>query len=111
MMDGDIEADDGAIAPPHDGSLRDVQSIHQRNHITRHQVISDGFGIESAAAMTTAIDHDHFKTRGKRRDLKAPIIRIGEAAVQENYGRSLTKRGVPEADAIHRHRTTSLRFG
>jgi hypothetical protein len=50
--------------------------------------------------MAAAIDEDHLMMRRQRTHLVAPIIRIGQAPMQQNNGRPMTDGGVKQFYAI-----------
>ena len=55
--------------------------------------------------MAPAVDEDHPVVRPQRLDLVAPIVRVGEAAVQQHHRRGVAlaraERGVGEPDAVN----------
>jgi hypothetical protein len=51
--------------------------------------------------VAAAVDDDYGVMWSERLDLMAPIVRIGNAAVQKHDGRSVADGGVIKVDAIH----------
>src|SRR5262245_21926398 len=102
MMHGDIEPDDRAVAPADDRSLWNFEEIHQCNDVLRHQVIAVWPGVAGAAAMAAAVHDDDAVLRLERLDLLAPVIRIGEPAMQQDDRPALAKAGVPDLDPVDR---------
>jgi hypothetical protein len=81
----EIDAENAAIAPADDVGLRDLQHIHQRHDIVGHQIIAVRARIARAAAVAAAVHQDHGMMRRHGRDLVAPVVGVGKAAMQENH--------------------------
>src|SRR5580700_239787 len=102
MMDGDVQSENGAIAPADDGSFSKFQEVHDRQYVRGHQIVAEGFAIARATPMTATV-HDHdLIMRSQNRDQLAPIVGIGEAAVQKNNWHPAAKRCVPYFNAVNR---------
>ena len=57
-------------------------------------------GVARAAAVAAAVHDDDGVVRSESLDLLAPIVRVGEAAVQKDDRRTVTDRRVIEVDAV-----------
>src|SRR5580704_6190588 len=96
----EVKPKDAAVAPADDVGLWDLQHIHERDDIVGHEVIAVRARIASAAAVTATVHQDHGMMRRDGWNLVAPIVGIGEAAVQENHRRTLAVNRVVDLDAI-----------
>jgi hypothetical protein len=68
--------------------------------IIGHQVIAIRARIAGAAAVTATVHQDHGMMRRDSGNLVAPVAGIGEAAVQEDHGRTLAVDRVVDLDAV-----------
>ena len=100
MANGEVEAEDGAVAPAHHVGLGDVQRVEQGDDVVGHEVVAVRAGVARAAAVAAAVYDDDGVARRESLDLIAPIVRVGEAAVQKDDRRTVADRRVIEADAV-----------
>src|SRR5450631_3351977 len=100
MANGEVEAEDGTVAPAHHVGLGDVQRVKQCDDVVGHEIVAVRAGVARAAAVAAAIHDDDSAARSESLDLTAPIVRVGEAAVQQDDRRTVADRGVIEADAV-----------
>jgi hypothetical protein len=98
--DGEVEANDGAVAPAHHVRLGSVQPVEQGDHVVGHEVEAIWAGVARAAAVPAAIHDDDGVTRSESLDLIAPIGRVSETTVQKDDRRTVADRCAIEADAI-----------
>jgi hypothetical protein len=59
--------------------------IHQSDDVIGHQIIAVGARIARAPAVPAAIHQDHGVKCSDGRHLLAPIISVGQAAVQKDH--------------------------
>jgi hypothetical protein len=104
MMHGDVEADDGAVAPAHDRRLLDSEMIHQGEHVGGHQVVTVGLFVAARAAVAAAVHDDDPVMLLQCANLMAPIIGIGEPAMNQQHGLAPAEAGVPDLDAVDRRK-------
>ena len=100
MMHRDVEADDPAVAPADDRGLLDFKEIHQPDHIRGHQIVAVRPLVAGAAAVTAAVHDDNAIARLQRAHLMAPVIRVGEPAMQQDDRLAVAEGGVPQLDAV-----------
>jgi hypothetical protein len=81
MPDGQVEADDGAVAPADDGGLVDLQRVEQREDVIGHQVVAEWPLVARAAPVTAAIYQHHSVRPRQGACLVAEIIGIGEDGI------------------------------
>jgi hypothetical protein len=79
-----IEAEDRAVAPADDRGLLDFKEIHQPDHIRGHQIVAVRPLVAGATAVTTTVHDDDAIGRLQRAHLMAPVIRVGEPAMQQD---------------------------
>ena len=84
----EVEPKDAPVAPADDVGLRDLQRIHQRHDVVGHQFIAVRARVAGRTAMAAAVHQDHGMVGGDRGPI-APIVGVGEAAVQEDHRRTL----------------------
>ena len=89
VADGEVDAENAAVAPADDVGLGDVQTVHQRDDVVGHQIVAVGPRVAGAAAVAAAVHQNDGMMRRHGRDLIAPIVGVREAAVQENHRRPL----------------------
>jgi len=111
MMDRDVEAENGAVAPADDRRLLDLQIIHEGQHVRGHQVIAIGLIVAGAAPMAAAIHHDDAIGLRERGHLQAPIVRIAEAAMEHDHRLALAEGRIPDLDAVDRRVAALRRLG
>ena len=103
MMHGDVEPDNGAVAPADQRGLVDLEKIHERERVGGHQIVTVRPRVARAAAVAPAVhDHDPVMRGHQIRHQLAPIIGIGEPAVEQDDRRAMAERGVPDLDAVDR---------
>jgi len=106
MVQRDVEADDRTVAPADDRRFRDMQKVHQPDHIGRHQIVAIGLVVAGAAAVAAAVHDDDAVARLERANLVAPVIGVGEPAMQQDHRLAIfsrwAERGVPDFDAVDR---------
>ena len=100
MAHRQVEADDAAIAPSDDVRAGQLQHVHQRHDVVRHQVIPIRPCIAGAAAMATAVHHDDQVMGCECRYLPAPIVRIRQSAMQQDHRRAMSVDRVVDTDAV-----------
>ena len=108
MVDGDVEADDGAVAPADDRGLVDLERVHQAEHVRGHQVVAEGLVVARAAAVAAAVHHDDAVVLGQHRHLVAPVVGVGQPAMQQDDRRAAAELAYQIADAVDR-RVAALR--
>src|ERR1700736_377141 len=101
MTHGEIDAENGAIAPPHDVGLGNFQAVHQSRHVVGHQIIAVRPCIAGTAAMAAAVHENDRMMCRHGRDLIAPIVGIRQSTVQENDRRALAVHGIVDCDAVY----------
>ena len=99
----EVEADDAAVAPADDVGFGDFQMVHQRHDVVGHQIVAVGPRVAGAAAMAAAVHQNDGVMSRDRRHLLAPIIGIGEPAMQEDHRRAVTVDRVVNVDAVDTH--------
>ena len=100
MADRQIEPENGTVAPADDVGALDLQHVEQGNDVVSHKIVAEGPVVASASPMAAALDKNHAVIRGERRDLIAPVIRVGEAAVQEHHRCAFADARVVQADPV-----------
>ena len=100
MPQREVDPDDAAVAPAHDVRLRDLENVHQRHDVVGHQVVAVRPRVAGAAAVAAAVHQDDGVTRRHRRNLIAPVVGVGQAAVQEDHRRALAVDRVVDIDAV-----------
>ncbi len=100
VPESEVDADDAAVAPSDDVRLRDLERVHQRNDVVRHQIVSVRPCVARRAAVAAAVHQDHGVARRDRGNLIAPVVAVGETAVQENDGRALAIDRVVDPDPV-----------
>src|SRR6202030_88990 len=82
------------------------QEVHQRDDVGRHQIVAVRLVVPAAAAVAAAVHDDDAIARLEGLDLVAPVIRVGEPAMQQNDWLALwglrAEAGVPDLDAVDR---------
>ena len=101
-MDGYVETQDRPVAPADDRSLAQLQEVHQAEDVRRHQIVAVGPLVARAASVAAAVHDDYPIVPGQYRYLIAPIVRVGEPAVQQQHRLAAAERGVPDPDAVYR---------
>jgi hypothetical protein len=84
MVHGDVEADDSAVAPADQRGLVDLEIVHECDDVGGHQRVTVGLRGARAAAMAAAVGRDYLEVFCEGRDLVAPDIGMGEAAMQHD---------------------------
>ncbi len=101
---GEVEGDDGAVRPADEIGLGDVELVHEGEDVVGHEVVAVGAGVAGAAAVTSAVDGEDAVRGREGSDLIAPVLLVGESAVQEEDGNGtgsgVAGVGVVEADAV-----------
>jgi hypothetical protein len=96
----EVESEDGAVAPADDVGLADLERIHHRHHVVGHEIVTVRARVARACPVASAVHQDHGVMRRHRRDLGAPIVGVGEAAVQEEHRRALAVHRIVDLDPI-----------
>ena len=96
----EVDADDAAVAPADDVRLRDLERVHQRHDVVGHQIVAVRPRVARRAAVAAAVHQDHGVARRDRGNLIAPIVAVGETAVQENDRRAAAIDRVVDLDAV-----------
>jgi hypothetical protein len=107
MMHGKIEPDNGAITPAYDGSLIDLEIVHEPDDVRRHEVVAIGLAVAGTASVAAAVHDHHFVVLLQHRNLLAPVVAVRKAAMEQDYGLSVAEDCVPDPDAIHRRIATA----
>jgi hypothetical protein len=110
MVNGDVEADDRPIAPADNGRSLYLQKVHQRDDIGGHQIIAERRRVAGAAPVAAAIHDDHKVAFRQQAHLVAPVIRVGEAAMQQDHGLAMAEFRVPDFNTIDRRGAAVFRF-
>lgn len=100
VPNGNIEGNNPAIAPTNNIDFRKFKRVHERNHVIGHQIVPVRPHIARGASVTATVHHNDRVAGFQRVDLIGPIIGIGEAAVQQDYGRAAAIYRVMDADAV-----------
>ena len=100
MADRQVQSEDRSVAPAHDVGATDMQRVQQAGHVVGHQVVAVGTRVARAAAVAAAVHQDDGMARHQRPDLVPPIVRVGQAAMQQHHRRSPADRGIVQADAV-----------
>ena len=100
VLHRDVEADDRAVAPADDRRLFDLEMVEQGDHVRGHQIVAIRLLIAAAAAVAAAVHDDDLIMPLQRADLVAPVIGIGEAAMQQHDRLAAAERCVPDLDAV-----------
>ena len=85
----------------------DLQLVEQADHILRHEVVGERRGAARAAAVTAAVHRDHaMAVCHQHWNQVAEIVRIAEAAVQQQDGSARARRcraplGIPDMRALN----------
>ena len=104
---GEVDADDAAVAPADDVGFGDLQMVHQRNNVVSHQIVAVGACVTGAAAMAAAVHQNDGVVPRDDRYLLAPIVGVGEPAVEEDHRRAVAVDRVVDVDAIGMRLTAS----
>ena len=100
MMDGEVQADNAAVAPAHQVGLGDMQPVHQGDHILGHLVVGQRTWPVGRAAMGAAVRRDHQVMGRQRRDLVVHGLDEGRATVQDQHRRARAIGLVVEVHAV-----------
>lgn len=77
-----VQPEDRAVTPADDVGAFDLQSVEQRDDVVGHQVVAEWSGIPRTATVATAVYRDDGVPRREGLDLMAPVIGVGQTAVQ-----------------------------
>ena len=102
MMNGDIKAENGTVAPADDRRPLDGQKIHEPENISRHEIIAERPCVAAGASVAATVHEYDTVMLGEHRHLVAPVGGIGEAAMQKDDGRALAEFRIPDFNAIDR---------
>jgi hypothetical protein len=77
-----------------------LQHVHQRNHVVRHQIVAVWPRIAGAVAMAAAVHYDHCMVRRQRLYLVTPVVRVCQAAMQQDQRRALAVDRMVDTDPV-----------
>ena len=100
MVHRDVEAEDRPIAPTDDRRLWDLEEIHQPGHIRGHQIVAIRLFVARTAPVAAAVHHDDAVALLQFADLIAPVIGVGEPAMQQDDRLTAAAGGIPDPDAV-----------
>ena len=89
-MDGEVEADDGAVGPADDGGGGDVEVVEDAEDVVTHEVVGDWLGGHAGGtALEAGIEGEDCGVgvgEEEAGDLAAEPVGVGEATVEEEDG-------------------------
>src|SRR5262245_44427727 len=102
IPEGDVQADDAAVAPADDARPWNVQVVHQAYDIISHEVIAIRPCVARRSAVAAAVYQDHAIPVRESRNLIGPVLTVSQRAMQEYEGRAVAVGRIMQIDPIYR---------